>query len=320
MTKLISAMTISVALCTTPHALAQGNGNSRPGYPHDTLNFKLQKAASGVVGCSGSGNAAFVRYDDVSEQPVPTNIFITMVDWFPIDADGDGFFDEDGPDGEDNDLDGLIDEDGDEPGKETGFIDCDGLDGEITLQIRDTDPASGKISTQEWFIRASGKPEENFAFFTNADQVTCELISDPDGIPQTGDEEVSCSYGEQGDWIPLGYVNLATQTEGCVKQVKLGGKNSGKGGGKTAFCDITGEFEVDVDTNDDGMIDPTSDETDQLLFSVSCVDVPETLEDESKTCPLSRMIWSIDEENTTIKAKAQVFVSHTGSANIKGAR
>jgi hypothetical protein len=32
------------------------------------------------------------------------------------------------------------------------------------------------------------------------------------------------------------------------------------------------------------------------------------------------MIWSIDEQSTTTKAKAQVFVSHTGSANIKGGK
>ena len=63
-----------------------------------------------------------------------------------------------------------------------------------------------------------------------------------------------------------------------------------------------------------------AEEQDQFLFSISCVDVPETIEDESLGCPLSRMIWGVDEEDTTTKAKAQMFVGHTGSANIKGGK
>ena len=318
--KNIGILSLCAAVLAAPNVLAEGNGNPRPGNPHDTLNFHLKKSASGVVGCSGNGNAAFVRYDELTEMPLPTNIFITMVDWEQIDNDLDGFFDEDGPDGIDNDLDGLIDEDGDEPGKSTGFTDCDGLDGDITLQIRDTEKHKGRISTQERFIRASGKPEENFDFYTKADQYTCTLLDDPDGIPQSGDEVVECSYGDVGDWIDLGYVNLSSYDGGCVKQVKLGGKNSAKGGGKTNFCDITGEFEVDVDINGDDVIDPALDEADQFIFSVTCVDVPETVEDESLTCPLARMIWEVDENNTTTKAKAQVFVSHTGSTNLKGGK
>jgi hypothetical protein len=317
---ILSTISILAALCVAPLATAESNGNPRPGSPHDTLNFHLKKAASGVVGCSGNGHAAFVRYDDVSGMPLPTNIFISMTDWEQIDNDQDGFFDEDLPDGVDNDLDGLVDEDGREPGAATGFTDCDGLDGDITLQVRDTEPAKGEISTQEWFVRASGKPEENFAFYTNADQITCVLIDDPDGIPQTDDEVTECSYGDVDDWIALGYVNLSSYEGGCVKQVKLGGKNPRKGGGKTNFCDVTSEFEVDVDVNNDGIIDPDLDETDQFIFSVSCVDVPETIEDESTTCPLSRMIWNIDGTNTTTKAKAQVFVGHTGSTQIKGGK
>jgi hypothetical protein len=30
------------------------------------------------------------------------------------------------------------------------------------------------------------------------------------------------------------------------------------------------------------------------------------------------MIWEVDEENTTTKAKVQVFVGHTGTARVKG--
>jgi hypothetical protein len=131
---------------------------------------------------------------------------------------------------------------------------------EVSLQVRDTEPAKRVISTQEWFIHASGKPEQNFAFWTNADQVTCQLSEDPNGIPQTGDELVDCSYGDTDDWVQLGYVNLSSYDGGCVKQVKLSSKNSSKGGGKTPFCDMTGEFEVDVDLNGKGIIDATLDE------------------------------------------------------------
>jgi len=312
---------IVVIFSTTTYA--QSNGNPRPGSPHDTLIFHVKKAASGVVNCQPGGHASFVRYDHTNGSVVPVNIFITMTDWNQVDNDNDGLFDEDPDDGIDNDGDGDTDEDGQEPGAQTRFIDCDGLDGEITLQIQDTNPDAGYISTQEWFIRAIGKPEENFAFFTNADQVTCLLVEDPDGTPNTGDEVVDCSY-DNSAWIPLGYVSTngydsdqdGTVDEVCVKQVKLGGKNNARGGGKTPFCDITPEFLVDVDIDDDGV----ADETNQFIFSISCLDVPETDVDESLTCPLSRIIWDIDEDETTSKAKAQVFVSHTGEAKIKGGK
>ncbi len=302
--------------------MAYADGNPRPGYPHDTLIFHVKKAASGPVNCTG-GHSSFVRFDELSGSVVPVNISITMIDWVQVDNDGDGLFDEDPANGVDDDGDGLFDEDGQEPGATTAFIDCDGLDGTISLQMRDTEPAANWISTQEWFIRGIGKPEENFAFYTNADQVTCLLIDDPDGVPNTGDEVVDCSYDNSG-WIPLGYVSTGgydadqdgTVDEVCVKQVKLKGKNPSKGGGKTPFCDISPEFLVDVDENDDGSVDLV----DQFIFTISCLDVPETDVDESLSCPLSRIIWDVDEANTSAKAKAQVFVSHTDRDRIKGGK
>ena len=231
-----------------------------------------------------------------------------------VDNDGDGLFDEDPVDGINNDGDSRLDEDPDEPGKNTYAIDCDArVDEEVRLQIRDTDPRSRVISTQEWFIRAVGKPETNFAFWSNAEQVVCTIIDDPDGIPDTGDEVVECTWS--GDWIELAYVNLALEPEGCVKQVKPGGPGV-KQGGKTPFCDITDAFLVDVDT--DGV--DGADLFGEFVFSISCLDVEGTLEDESLTCPLSRIIWDVDEEETTSKAKAQIFVSHTGTASIKGGK
>ncbi|MBI3934872.1 MAG: hypothetical protein HY316_09270 [Acidobacteria bacterium] len=298
-------------------AWAGGVGNPRPGDPHDTIMIHVLADNGNTKGCAfgdGGGHSLFVRYDPVTFEVLPANIYITMIDWVQVDNDGDGLFDEDPVDGIDNDLDGLIDEDPDEPGKNTYAIDCDArVDGEIRLQIRDADPGSRTISTQEWFIRAVGKPETNFAFTSNAEQVVCTIIDNPDGLPNTGDEVVECSWS--GDWIELAYVNLALEPEGCVKQVKLGGPGV-KQGGKTPFCDITDAFLVDVDEDGDGVVDSFGD----FIFSISCLDVEGTLEDESLTCPLSRIIWDVDETETTSKAQAQIFVAHTGSASIKGGK
>jgi len=284
-------------------------GNPRPGFPHDTLIFHVKKAASGVVTCGG-GHSSFIRYDEAAMDIVPVDIYITMLDWYQIDNDEDRLFDEDPADGIDNDLDGLIDEDGVEPGAVTAFTDCDGLDGEITLVMRDTDPRAGWISTQEWFIRGIGKPEQEFAFSTNAQQQTCDWEAGDDGVLGTIDDVVVCSWG---DWIPLGDVSTTNYNgEICVKQVSLKGKNGKKGGGKTAFCDITDEFQVDVDVNGDGFYEEEFDELDQFIFSVSCLDLTDT----DTECELSRIIWDV-EDTTTSKAKAQVFVGHTGEAMIK---
>ncbi len=52
--------------------------------------------------------------------------------------------------------------------------------------------------------------------------VTCVLVQDPDGIPQTGDEIVDCDY-DNSDWVQLGYVDLSEYQGGCVKQVNRWG-------------------------------------------------------------------------------------------------
>jgi len=291
-----------------------GNGNPRPGVPHDTIIIHVQKADSGPKQCNG-GHSLFVRHID--GVILDTYLNITMTDWNQIDNDGDGLFDEDPVDGFDDDGDGLTDEDPQEPGAVTMALDCDSWgDGELTLQIRDTDPRGGFVSIQEWFIRMVGKPEQNFAFTTYANQtVSCTVLEDPDGVPNTGDETVECQYGEMSDWVQLAYFNLADG--GCVKRVKLAGKNSGKGGGKTPFCDITEGFQVDIDTDGDSVVDLF----DQFIFSVSCVDNPDTLDvDESLFCPLSQLIWEIDPQNTTSQATAQIFVSHTGSDRVKSGK
>ena len=125
----------------------------------------------------------------------------------------------------------------------------------------------------------------------------------------------------------LASFNLAL--DGCVKQVKLGGKNPSSGGGKTPFCDVTEGFTVDVDGDGDGIqdddlitCDPLTgqciDALDQFVFSISCLDNPDTLTiNEEDYCPLSRIIWDVDEEQTTSQAKAQIFVGHTGVARVR---
>ena len=317
--------TLVTSLCATSAAYGAGTGNPTPGFAHDTLIFQVKKD-NGPVDCSGGGHAAFIKYDDATGNILPADIYITMLDWNQMDNDGDGLFDEDQvADGVDDDDDlsrsgvFLDGEDPIEPGNKTGFIDCDGSDGEITLQIRDTDPRAGIISTQEWFIRMIGKPEESLAFWTNAQQATCEVV-DPglDLIEGTADDVIECTYGEtDSDWVQLGYVDASGYNgQTCAKQVKLGGKNSTKGGGKTSFCDITEEFLVDVDTDGDSVADMFS----QYLFSVSCPDDLDTEIDESAECPLSQMIWDIDTDTTTTKAKAQVFIGHTGTTSIKGGK
>jgi hypothetical protein len=316
-----------ISLCATTMVYGASMGNPTPGFPHDTLNFHVKKD-NGPVDCSGGGHAAFIKYDDVTGKILPAEIRITMEDWVQIDNDNDGFFDEDTTaDGVDDDDDlsrsgiFLDGEDPVEPGNKTGFMDCDGSDGVITLKIRDTDPRAGVISTQEWYIRMVGKPEESLAFWTNAQQATCEVVDPgPDLTVGTADDVIECSFGETDtDWVKLGYVDASSYDgQTCAKQVKLGGKNTSKGGGKTAFCNITNEFLVDVDTDGDDLADMFS----QYLFSISCPDDPDTEVDESAECPLSQMIWDVDtrEDYTTTKAKAQVFIGHTDSTSIKGGK
>lgn len=325
--KILFSIPVVISLCATSVVYGESAGNPTPGFAHDTFIFHVKKD-NGPVDCSGGGHAAFIKYDDATGEILPAEIYITMMDWAQIDNDNDGLFDEDPlADGVDDDDDlsrsgiFLDGEDPVEPGNETGFMDCDGSDGVITLQIRDTDPREGVISTQEWYIRMIGKPGESLAFWTNAQQASCEVVNPgPDLIEGTADDVIECSYGEtNSDWLQLGYVDASKYGgQTCAKQVKLGGKNTSKGGGKTSFCNITDEFLVDIDTDGDDLADMFS----QYLFSVSCPDDPDTLVDESAECPLSQMIWDIDttDENTTTKAKAQVFVGHTDSTSIKGGK
>ena len=149
----------------------KGNGNPLPGFPHDTINIHVQKSESGPKDCDG-GHSLFLRTEN-GVFPEDTILNINMIDWNQVDNDGDGLFDEDplgdanndgqpgiagvDDDGDgdidegdvnDDDEDGEIDEDGLEPGAVTKATDCDSyLDHEVSLQIRDTDPREGIVST-----------------------------------------------------------------------------------------------------------------------------------------------------------------------------
>lgn len=310
---LSSIVTATIAVLGA-YLLAWGGGIPSSGVAHDTLLFHVMKGEDGPKDCSG-GHALFLRhFNGVIPE---TLIKLTMVDWEQIDNDMDGLLDEDPADAIDNDGDGLTDEDPKEPGAETSVFDCDAWgDGELALQIRDTDPRQGYISTQHWYLRLIGKPEQNFTFTTFANQtVSCTLQNNPDGIPNTGDETVECASGDQADWVELADFNLAQL--GCVKPVKFGGKNTRQGGGRAFFCDITKGFLIDADSDGDGYIDLNQ----EFIFSISCLDNLDTPNlNEARFCPLNSFIWDVDEANTSSQAKAQVFVGHTGSAKIGSGR
>ena len=308
-------------------------GNPIPGTPHDTIIIHVQKADNGSKGCVGSvgGHSLFLRhYDGV----VPaTYIYITMIDWVQLDNDGNGIPDDDlpgDPDGDGNHDDnnwGGIDSDGLEPGAVTQVLDCDSWgDSKVSLQIRDTDPQKDWVSLQRWFLRLIGKPNQNFAFTSYANQKwVCTVLPGPDGILETTDDIAQCKTTETnttGDWIRLTSFNAVAGD--CVKQVKGAGGGGVKAGGKTPFCDITDGFEVDVDYADE------SSAIDVFIFGVrvGCLNDPLTLVDESLYCPLSGIVWGTDED-TTSQAKAQIFVANggigsdgtvVGSVNVKTGR
>jgi len=305
-----------------PHAMAQTNGNGVgnpwPGVPHDTVIIHVTKADTAERTCDG-GHALFLRhYGGV----VPaTYIYITMIDWEGSNADNDLLYEEDPIDGVDNDNDGSVDEDPPvpHPGKETKAIDCDAKgDNKVSLQIRDTRPERGIISTQNWWMRLIGKPEQNFTFTSYANQtVTCTFVENDPGT--TEDDTAICTTGESNntaDWIELASFNLASEADGeCVKQVK---PNARGGGGRTPFCDVTKGFLVDVDTNGDDI--PEEENAFVFGIRVGCVDDLATpTVDESQFCPLSGIVWETG-DGTTSQAKVQIFVSHTGAAYVRNGR
>ena len=305
-------------------ALAQSNGNPRPGFPHDTIIIHVQKASSGAKLCDG-GHSLFLRYYPTAtgglQIPADTLIHITMTDWVDWNNDGNATY---------IDASGNVQVDPGESGGITTALDCDSYgDNLIKLQIRDADPDSGEVSVQEWFMRMIGKPNQNFAFTSYANQtISCTADDGADDTWGTSDDVVTCVSvvpssppGTTAEWVHLADFNLADGVDGveCVKQVKGAGGGGNPKGGKTPFCDITKGFKVNVDGNGDGDVtDPyPTDELNRFVFSVSCLDDPGTPYDETLYCPLSSVIWDIDETSTDLKAQVQIFVAHTASASVR---
>jgi hypothetical protein len=315
------AMSVILLISGIPAISAPGNGNPKPGFPKDTIVIHIQPMTGNTNNCNGGNSlhiGAYISQGRVISIP-PTNLSITMVDWRQIDNDKDGLLDEDPIDGVDNDLDGKVDEDPKEKGSETRAIDCDSRDGDgkVSIQIRDTDPRRGWISTQTWFSRLVGIPQQNFAFKSVGEHtVNCTSVDiGVDGIYGTLDDTYVCD----SEQIEIGSIDLST-TDAFKKAG--GGK---KAGGKTNFVDITDLFLVDVDTNGDlnndgDQFNDLGDLQDVSIFSVSCEDNPETPVNETlDVCPLGSIIWDIDEGNTN-RPTVQIFVIHDGNTQIVGGK
>jgi len=278
----------------------KGNGNPQPGFPHDTLVIHIQQNGTGSGDCSG-GHSAHIGADLEKGRvtaPLPAvQMKIMMVDW--VDEDGDP-------------SDGV----NDEP-YSTKFVDCDTrLDpqGEETLilQIGDKDPRKDWITTQSWFIRMVGIPDQAFALETPSGTfTTCDL--DDKGTEETDDDEFVCSETT----IDLNDIDLSGT--GCVKTVK----KNGQGNGKTVFCDITSSFLVDVDTDLNGTYDcRDGDDPEDVdlcgvhIFAIGCEDPDPTTEEHelAELCPLGSALWTFNEE--TQRPTIQIFVSHDGEHKV----
>jgi hypothetical protein len=179
-----------------------------------------QKGGSFNPDCSG-GHSFHIGADiDKQSGTVlsinPVNVTITMKDWRNDEATA-GF-------------------------NVTKFFDCDARsvnDHTISLQIADLDPDRGEISTQSWYIRLVGIPNQNFTFNTFGNHtVSCNA--------DTGE----CNFNV----IEMGHVDLWKESQeggDCPSNTfKLKGKD--RTGNKQTFCDITDIFLVDLDRDGDG--------------------------------------------------------------------
>jgi hypothetical protein len=196
------------------------NGNPDPHHPHDTLIGHIQDQKGGSFNPDCSGGHSFHIGADIDKQSGtiisinPVNITISMKDWRNNEATA-GF-------------------------NVTKFIDCDARsvnDHTISLQIADLDPDRGEISTQSWWIRLVGMPNQNFTFNT------------------FGNHTVSCD-AETGvctsNIIELGHVDIWKESQPGEDCEKYTFKTTGKKSDGKSFCDITDIFLVELDVDGDG--------------------------------------------------------------------
>ena len=283
----------------TVGALAS-QGNPVPGVPHDTLIFHVQK--SGPEECSG-GHSAHIQANIIKNEVTgafpEVQLLFTMIDW--VDPAGDP----DSSDGIGNDV-----------AYQTKFLDCTTFDEPfptdmndpptLELQIGDKDPRKGWISTQSFFLRSVGIPDQAVGMITsNGFYFSCVIVDDMGDDDPTNDV-IDCTV--KSGPVPLADVEL---TSDCVHKTK------GKGGGNTGkvnFCNVTESFLVDVDGDGDGnftCVDP--DACGIHIFQVGCIDDPATTQIVEE-CPLGSAVWGFDDSSE--RFTLQMFVAHDGNGKI----
>jgi len=194
------------------------NGNPDPHHPHDTLIGHVQdrKDASFKPDCNGGHSFHIGALIDKKNKEVlelnPVNITISMRDWTGL-------------------ADGL---------NETSVIDCDARalgDNTISIRIGDRDPDKGEISTQSWYLRLRGMPNQNFVFNT------------------FGNTTISCdaTTGCEFNTFAMGHVDIFKESQPGEDCERMTFKTTGKKTSTKSFCDITKIFLVDLDVDGDGM-------------------------------------------------------------------
>ena len=280
-------------------------GNQLPGTFHQKLVFNVGKEQPEgfTTGCGGHAIHLKGLFENGKLRMIPpTTIEFSMINWYQIDNDNDGTFDEDPVDGIDNDFDGRIDEDPKEPGNKTMSVDCDArgdVFGEeyVSVIIADNDPRKEWVSTPVVNMRTTGNPNTALSIITEAAVWSCEVSGPgPDGVEGTGDDTYDCT---QSDPLFLGIVDLTQECDGkAIKDISTKKGGPKKGQGQTHFCDMTHTFEVDVDFNGDGILDcddiapdgtPRCDIDDANIFSLSCENNPDTsalrVDEDPLDCP-----------------------------------
>ena len=273
-----------------------GKGNPLPGTFHQKLVFNVgdEKPVGFSTGCGGHAiHLKGIFLNGKLQSIPPTQIEFSMINWYQIDNDNDGLFDEDPADGIDNDGDFRVDEDPVEPGNETMSVDCDARGDapgteSVSVIIADNDPRKAYVSTPVVHMRTTGNPNTELTITTAAAVWSCEVSGPgPDGVLGTADDTYTCT---QSEFLALGTIDLTEECDGkAIKDVstKKGGQGgSKKANGKTEFCNVTHTFEVDVDFDGDGTLDcdttapdgtPRCDIDDANIFSLSCENNPETI-------------------------------------------
>lgn len=242
----ILLVTAIVATSSTDLAYAKhippnpnSNGNPDPHHPHDTLIGHVQDMKDGSFNPDCNGGHSFHIGADIDKKEGivnyinPVNITISMKDW-RNNTETAGF-------------------------NETKVIDCDARaenDHTISIQIADMDPDRGEISTQSWYMRLVGKPNQNFTFNTFGNHtINCDA--------ETG----TCNFKT----FEMGHVDLwqEVQDGDCPSNTfKLKGKD--RDGNRQTFCDITETFLVELDIDGDGMFgEDALDGTDNDLDGVN---------------------------------------------------